>query len=1084
MSVEYQFKPSGFFVFRTALLPFQTFEDWGRDLKATGAEGRDEAVMTDETELRRRLQALLLDPVLKEALFLASPDLAGGLSYWYEDPHSTKGRRVERTVVKYFSRLCGRSTPFGLFAGCSLGRLSTRTRIVTGPMETYIRHTRPDMDYLCSLASALTSDPTIARRLTYTPNTSLYVATGRLHYCESRQKGKQRSYHLVAVDRTDYLEELLTRARKGASFKDLAASLIDGEVSQDEAEDFIHELIQSQILVPNLDPTVTGPEPLHTMIATLATLSHEGATVAAEALTHLRDELATIDASPLGLSKERYEALAGCLRALPVPVEMNRLFQTDLIKPAPEAELGGEVLVELQSALDTLWRLQNHRPGDPFKDFVQAFQERYGSMEVPLAKVLDEESGVGFGTKGGGGPEDTPLLAGLPFKSRSGEAQVYWGKWEDWLYQRLMEDQTSGNTVLTLTRRDLEPFLNRKQEILPDAFSVMIKVAAESQAAVEEGRFHIYLVGGAGPSGANLLGRFCHGNQELADQVHQFLRQEEAFHPDKIFAEIVHLPEGRTGNVILRPALRSFEIPFLGRGGLDAEHQIPLSDLLVSVRGGRVILRSYRLGKEVVPRLTSAHNYQTRGLGVYRFLCMLQHQQPSGSVSWNWGPMGNLSFLPRVELGRTVLSKAQWLVKGEELKTSLTAKPGDRMKIIHEWMAKRKVPRLLLLSDGDNKLPVDLHNTLSVDVFLDLVKERPSFIIEEFYPDPRELGSFAPEGSFVHELVVPFLAVREAHTAPASLDSPAPARVWPAIVRSHSPGSEWLYLKIYTGYAGADTLLRGPISLLVDEAMASGAGDEWHFIRFTDPDHHIRLRIHGDPSRLCAEVLPRAHELLKPHTMSGLVSKIMLDTYEREVERYGGDAGIPMCEAIFHADSVFALSVLQRFHGDAFADQRWRLTLASSERLLHDFGYNLLDRVRLVSAIRDSFRREFAVEGKAEYPYGKRFREERMAIESLLWHPYASSLKEVIPLLDVRSQNIAGPVSMLRALCEEVSGPSLDSLLQSLIHMTSNRILRSAQRLQELAISDFMVRAFESKLARTSGAKSDTLKSSPFLNQR
>jgi thiopeptide-type bacteriocin biosynthesis protein len=211
----------------------------------------------------------------------------------------------------------------------------------------------------------------------------------------------------------------------------------------------------------------------------------------------------------------------------------------------------------------------------------------------------------------------------------------------------------------------------------------------------------------------------------------------------------------------------------------------------------------------------------------------------------------------------------------------------------------------------------------------------------------------------------------------------------------------------------------------------------------------------------------RVQEFLKPHIASGLVSKVMLDTYERELERYGGDDGMPLCEAIFHADSNFALSVMDRFHGETFSDQRWCLTLASSDRLLQDFGYNLSDRLRLVSAIRNGFRREFGIVGRAEHAFGKRFRQERMKIEPLLWDPQCSNLKDSIQLLDVRSQAIAGPVSDLRRLCMEAGDFNLDSILQSLIHMTSNRLLRSAQRPQELAISDFLVRAYESKIART-----------------
>src|SRR5262249_2895550 len=158
------------------------------------------------------------------------------------------------------------------------------------------------------------------------------------------------------------------------------------------------------------------------------------------------------------------------------------------------------------------------------------------------------------------------------------------------------------------------------------------------------------------PSGATLLGRFCHADPELQREVEAHVRAEEALRPDALFAEIVHLPEGRVGNVLCRPVLREYEIPFLGRSGAPPERQIPLSDLLVSVRDGRVRLRSARLDREVIPRMSNAHNFGWRSLGAYRFLCMLQMQAVAGGLMWDWGPLGSVPYLPRVVHGRLVLS--------------------------------------------------------------------------------------------------------------------------------------------------------------------------------------------------------------------------------------------------------------------------------------------------------------------------------------------------------------------------------------------------------------------------------------------
>src|SRR5262249_20995910 len=154
--------------------------------------------------------------------------------------------------------------------------------------------------------------------------------------------------------------------------------------------------------------------------------------------------------------------------------------------------------------------------------------------------------------------------------------------------------------------------------------------------------------GGAfGPSGGRLLGRFCHADPRLQPFVEQHVRDEEALQPDAVFAEVVHLPEGRLGNILARPVLRAYEIPYLGSAGVPRGRHIPRTDLRVSVAGEQILLRSARLGRRVIPRLTSAHNYH-QSSGIYGFLCALQAHGTAGDLGWDWRPLRDAPFLPRV----------------------------------------------------------------------------------------------------------------------------------------------------------------------------------------------------------------------------------------------------------------------------------------------------------------------------------------------------------------------------------------------------------------------------------------------------
>ena len=250
-------KPSGFFVLRTPLLAFDELRAWSANVQASTA---------DRAALTERLRLAWHRSEVREAVFLASPELDTALQHESSSADNAAIARALRSFAAYFARMSARSTPFGLFAGSSVGRLGARTQLTLPPRSAYRRHTRLDMDYLSSLVTALESDPMIRQTLRYRPNTSLYPAGGRLHYAESRvDTARGRTYHLVAVDESPELQATLARAREhdGAYVSELADGLVkDLDVPLVEAAEFVDELVTSQLLVSTSVRTSPATRPL------------------------------------------------------------------------------------------------------------------------------------------------------------------------------------------------------------------------------------------------------------------------------------------------------------------------------------------------------------------------------------------------------------------------------------------------------------------------------------------------------------------------------------------------------------------------------------------------------------------------------------------------------------------------------------------------------------------------------------------------------------------------------------------------------------------------------------------------------
>ncbi len=55
-------------------------------------------------------------------------------------------------------------------------------------------------------------------------------------------------------------------------------------------------------------------------------------------------------------------------------------------------------------------------------------------------------------------------------------------------------------------------------------------------------------------------------------------------------------------------------------------------------------------------------------------------------------------------------------------------------------------------------------------------------------------------------------------------------------------GSQWLYYKIYTGVKTADHILVKKLSTIIFSLEKEKKIQKWFFIRYRDPEEHIRLR--------------------------------------------------------------------------------------------------------------------------------------------------------------------------------------------------------------------------------------------------
>ena len=713
------------FVLRTPLLPFNSLES--------------------------NLLSDLSNTVIEEAIFLASPVLLSEFNK-RETVNAKERDRIEYALERYLSRMTTRCTPFGLFAGCTLGKTGgDQTNFTIS--DTVSRKTRLDMYFLYTLYDYLIKIPEIKHKIKYYPNNSLYRIGKKYRYVEYQSTEAGRNYKITSVERSPYLDKILRTASNGSDIQSLVSSLNTGEIPEENIRSFIDELINSQILVGELCQSVVGDDFLNRVICLLETLECRDNLLAF--LKEIKQLLDKIDMGNNGLGL--YEKIIEIIKTTKVPFKEAYLFQTDMFKEAIDVSLGNDLLNELQKAMEFLNRIIPTWNNESINQFQKRFYERYEDREVPLLEALDPELGIGY-PSGYGSNDISPLVDDmfLPLRMEQGNEPV--NSFQSLLLKKVAECTANKQMEIVLTDNDIKNFTPNWNDLPPTIYTLVEIIRSKP----DDTLIRLNYFGGS--CGANLIGRFAYADENLNRLVKTITQKEQELLPDVILAEIVYLPETRNGNILYRPHVRDYEIPYMAYSGLPMNQLLYLSDLMLSIKKGKLVIRSKKLNKEIVPRLTTAHNYSLSSMPVYRFLCDMQH--PAGRNSINFY-LGNLlqrefTFLPRIRYSNTILSPATWNINSKEIEKYFKITNDEELiKETTQFRNENRIPRYVLLPDGDNELFVDWENALSIRSLFSVIRKRPAVTFKEFLFEPENTVAKSVSGVYRNECLVAFYKNKE-----------------------------------------------------------------------------------------------------------------------------------------------------------------------------------------------------------------------------------------------------------------------------------------------------------------------------------
>ena len=852
------------------------------------------------------LPAAVTDPVLREAVEVASSSLGEALDRLAagEDPGRRRRRSLSASTTRYALRLATRPTPFGLFAGVAPARTGLRARLaVTG---TGTKAARPDGQWLRDRVRHWSAAPQVRRGADVVWNNLVRSTDGRFRLDEAGAGVSVRRNALVAwvCERAaSPLPYRLLLDEATAAFRQATEARIDAVLTG---------LLSHGLLLSSLAPQRVDPASLDALEAALAPLPE-----VRQELRAVREALAAYGRTAPGEGRAQWrEALAraGTGEAQPHPP-----VQVDL-RMAVEAELPPRVTAEAERYATAMWAISEewltHRH---MRDYQLRFLERFGtSTAVRLADLVDPHRGLGY-------PDgyDTPLDRQAPAPPPEGEAAA---RRRALVAELTQEALVGADRELRLTPDVVERLAagHRHPDLpAPRSLELCFQLLADSTTALDAGDFRLL----ASPHAAAWLAGSTAGRFATLTGTEAELSRllTAAVEPGDLPAQVTFRPRtGRALNTSQVPLLVPHEIPVGSFPERRGEQALDWRGLLVSLGTTGFRLTCPDTGREVVPLVPHLVAVDHEAPRVVRLLVDMVFGRGRAWTGWDWRGLEVLPVLPRVTFGRVTVSPLRWLPDRRMRDAAAQGAGGDAWEAaVSGWRQRYRVPDRVQVVRGDRVYGVDLTDPWHRSLLRDEVRGGRLALFEDPAADGDGLGWAAGHRT---EIVIPLLrrdlarrltgaagaapgvdvpvAATASAAAPATTPTPSAAAVTPVREGRPAPrplpvadpatgfalpGEGWLYAKLYAAPETHDALLAAPLPALLSEVGGHLTG--WHFLRYRDPEPHLRLRLAGDPEALRAEVLPRLTAWGRSLRTRGALRALVLDTYEPETARYGGPAG-------------------------------------------------------------------------------------------------------------------------------------------------------------------------------------------------
>ena len=799
------------------------------------------------------------------------------------------------SLIAYASRASTRPTPYGYFAGIKAGMFAHMPRmniLLESPGKHIIQS---DSSWIFATIKKLENEIDIISKLKIVFNPNTYIVGGRLKNPYISNFGAmmdQKTRSSIRV--TNTLKFLIDFLSRPVVFSKVVQKLCDLYPQEEKIvlENYLLNLLSNEYIISELRTPIIDEEPLSHIVGTLKDCKVDSPLL--NALEKVQDRITDYNIAQKR-DKEKLVEITNLMKSI---TDNKEYLYSIIALDGTKCELPITVKDEVAEFINHLFELAKKvQELGAVKHYKNLFRSKYGDqMQVNILELFDSTIGLGN-----------------PYELQYAQGNSEYGVMQDYIKRKVYETIKLGKRTLDLDINQLKMIMadvEKDESSLSSALELNVMIRTKSMDHLYHGDFELVL--GEHYGSHNVGSHINRFSRLLNDEEKNIIGKlyQDAQYKNVITVDAKELPRyGRASNV----SCGSQHYSYLSMGFFTEEDSINLQDVFIGYDQKTDRLYAKLKSQNTILRVISDNMLNMMSNNPYlRFLREISYSYDKKVLSIISDiKTYEFPYSPKIRLGKTVIQDEQWIFKvpkNEQISYE------EFVNAFLDYKRIWNMPQYVLLTESDRRLMIDTENKLWIGYLYKKIKKYNMLMFFTCY-DLDWLKS-----SKNQPILSEYTFSITAGPTEISLDN-AVRHAEGSIIDEQRVNrfveSEWLYYKLYIETSEMNYLLSS-LSTVANELLYDAAVDNMFFIRYADPQPHIRFRLNVKDKK----ELPRVvFTLSRYFSEIDSISNILIDNYEREYERYGGRSVYEYVEKLFTYDSICSFSEINYFIVNELEDE-------------------------------------------------------------------------------------------------------------------------------------------------------------------